>query len=156
MNGFSAVAAGVAAVPPDLHPSAATATNTSNPARHICNPILPALILIISGGTVILLALSFKGTVLLGFSFPLYELCALCVLCGEITSFCCWLSANGYWLATPAFSASSRRFFLRTTDADTAIPTKYNPTIGIMNTSIVPASGVGVIIAATIAITRIA
>jgi len=92
----------------------------------------------------------------LSLSSLLFFLCALSVLCGEIISFCCWLSPNGYWLAPPALSASSLFFFRSTTTLDTAIPTKYNPTIGIMKTSIVPASGVGVMIAATTEITRIA
>src|SRR5258706_4427420 len=54
-----------------------------------------------------------------------------------------------------AAAASSRSFF-RTTMADTAMPTKYNPIIGAMKINMVIASGVGVITAATTAIIKIA
>ena len=55
-----------------------------------------------------------------------------------------------------ALSAASLFFLFLTTTADTAIPTKYNPTIGAMKINIVVASGVGVITAATTAIIKIA
>jgi hypothetical protein len=58
--------------------------------------------------------------------------------------------------AFPAASAAICRFFLRTATAETAMPMKYSATIGAMKMSMVVASGVGVMIAATIAITRIA